>query len=195
MDETLVTFATGAAVGRGRVLAVAAGGDGEGPSVVVDEIGSVIPVRRGEEGWVWLVAHRLGESAEPPQVGDEVELVVDVRRRRALSAAHTACHLAALAMNRAASHLWRKEARRDSLGSPDLDQIAMVSSVMDESGLTDVYRLGKSLRKKGFETATGASPDVDAGPARCRRGWQSCPAAEPTCTASMSCSGSRSSTG
>jgi alanyl-tRNA synthetase len=116
-------------------------------------LGASIPVRRGEEGWTWLVAHRLTEGVAPPSVGDDVELLVERERRRGLSAAHTACHLAALAMNRATAPLWRKEARRDSLGAPDLDQIAMVSSVMDETGSTDTYRLGKSLRKKGFDAA------------------------------------------
>jgi alanyl-tRNA synthetase len=80
-----------------------------------------------------------------------LSLRVDAERRHALSAAHTSCHLAALAMNRATAGLWRKEARLDSLGSPDLDQLAMVSSVMDEQGSTDVYRFGKSLRRRGFD--------------------------------------------
>jgi alanyl-tRNA synthetase len=56
-------------------------------------------------------------------------------------------------MNRATARLWRKEVRLDSLGSPDLDQLAMDSSVMDEGGSTDVYRFGKSLRKRGFDSA------------------------------------------
>jgi alanyl-tRNA synthetase len=116
-------------------------------------VGSAIPVRRGEAGWTWLVGHLLDVDAEVPDVGAEVELVVDATRRRLLSASHTACHLAALAMNRATAHLWRKEARTDALGSPDLDQIAMQSSVMDPAGSTDIYRLGKSLRKKGFDTS------------------------------------------
>jgi alanyl-tRNA synthetase len=42
--------------------------------------------------------------------------------------------------------------REDALGRPDLDQVAIQSSVMDERGSTDVYRLGKSLRKKGFDS-------------------------------------------
>jgi alanyl-tRNA synthetase len=200
MDETLVTFASGATKGRGRVTAVAESSEGA-RVVVVDEtpfhpvdhtwpdqpgdhgtlderavvdtlmaassptgellLGSSIPVRRGEAGWTWLVAHRLADGAAAPSVGADVELVVAEQRRRGLSAAHTACHLAALAMNRATAPLWRKEARQDSLGAPDLDQIAMVSSVMDETGSTDTYRLGKSLRKKGFDTGSlGAELEV-----------------------------------
>lgn len=119
-------------------------------------VGPAIPVKRGEPGWSWFVVHRLDVVSTPPDVGVEITLKVDVERRRALSAAHTACHLSALAMNRAAATFWRKDVRLDSLGSPDLDQLAMVSSVMDLEGSTDVYRLGKSLRKRGFESAAFA---------------------------------------
>lgn len=116
-------------------------------------VGADIPVKREEPGWNWFVGHLLDEGATLPEVGSDVGLAVDPERRRALSAAHTACHLSALAMNRAAADFWRKEVRVDSLASPDLDQLAMVSSVMDVQGSTDVYRFGKSLRKRGFESA------------------------------------------
>lgn len=112
-----------------------------------------IPVKRDDRDWTWHVAHLLAPDAEVPHVGTKVDLTVDADRRRLLSSAHTACHLAALAMNRATAHLWRKEVRLDSLGSPDLDQLAMESSVMDEQGSTDIYRFGKSLRKRGFDSA------------------------------------------
>lgn len=128
-------------------------------------VAAEIPVRRGEPGWTWHVAHTLTRDAVLPEVGTEVDLTVHAERRRALSAAHTACHLAALAMNRATAHLWRKEVRLDSLGHPDLDQLAMESSVMDESGSTDRYRFGKSLRKRGFDSAGFAeqTPEIVAG--------------------------------
>ncbi|HUV48369.1 MAG TPA: metal-dependent hydrolase [Actinomycetes bacterium] len=116
-------------------------------------VGPDIPVKRGEAGWDWFVVHRLDETSTLPAIGAEVSLDVDDQRRRALSAAHTACHLSALAMNRAAAGFWRKDVRVDSLGNPDLDQLAMVSSVMDVEGSSDVYRFGKSLRKRGFESA------------------------------------------
>lgn len=192
MTDTLVTFASGATSGRGRVVHAVDLGAFE-PLVVVDEtpfhpvdhtwpdqpgdtgrcgdepvtdtvmaasgpdgallVGADIPVKRGEPGWTWHVAHLLAGPASLPDVGTEVDLAVDPGRRRALSAAHTACHLAALAMNEATAHLWRKEVRLDSLGRPDLDQLAMESSVMDLEGSTDVYRFGKSLRKRGFDPA------------------------------------------
>jgi alanyl-tRNA synthetase len=132
-----------------------------GPDGAV-RVGIDIPARRGESGWTWLVAHLLRGTAPSP--GFTVTLEVDAERRADLSSSHTACHLAALAMNHASAEFWRqdKELRRDSLGSPDLDQVAMVSSVMDREGSTDTYRFGKSLRKKGFDAAafTAALPDV-----------------------------------
>ena len=136
-------------------------------------VGAAIPVKRGEPGWTWVVAHQLADPADLPAVNSEVSLVVDGDRRLALSAAHTACHLAALAMNRAAATFWRKDVRTDSLGSPDLDQLAMVTSAMDVSGSTDVYRFGKSLRKRGFDPQAFAQ-DIDDVVATARgllRGW------------------------
>ncbi|MFI7130397.1 metal-dependent hydrolase [Nonomuraea sp. NPDC050153] len=111
-------------------------------------LGDAIPVRRGtEEGWDWLVVH---VTETPLPVGAEVELEVDADLRAALSAGHTACHLAALAVNAALAGHWRKEAALDPLGHPDFDQTAIVSSRIEPHGSVDVYRLGKSLRKKGF---------------------------------------------
>lgn len=110
-------------------------------------MGDDIPVRRGADGWRWLVVHVVDS---PLPVGEEVDLVVDADYRAALSAGHTACHLAALALNAALAPRWRKEAATDALGNPDFDQTAITSSRITEYGSVDVYRLGKSLRKKGF---------------------------------------------
>ncbi|MEV7010414.1 metal-dependent hydrolase [Streptosporangium sp. NPDC051022] len=125
--------------------------DGE-PAV---RIGEDIPVRRGAPGWSWLVVH----VTEEPVPAGEVELVVDARRRHELSAGHTACHLAALALNAALAGRWRKEIPADGLGSPDFDQTAITSSRILRGGSQDVYRLGKSLRRKGF-TAEGLAEDI-----------------------------------
>lgn len=109
-------------------------------------VGEEIPVRRGVDGWDWLVVHVLEEP-----VAGEAELIVDGAYRAALSAGHTACHLTALALNAALADRWRKEAPLDSLGRPDFDQAAIATSRIMEYGSHDVYRLGKSLRKKGFD--------------------------------------------
>jgi alanyl-tRNA synthetase len=116
-------------------------------------VGEEIPAKRGDEAWTWLVVHVL-EQGPSPETFDaaNAQLRVDPGRRRALSAAHTGCHLMALALNEALAERWRKEpGREDSFGRPDFDAIAMDSSRMDEHASTDRYRIGKSLRKKGFD--------------------------------------------
>ncbi len=121
-------------------------------------LGGDIPVRRGAEGWDWLVVH---VTETPLDVGAEVGLEVDAAHRAALSAGHTACHLAALALNAALAGHWRKEPARDRLGNPDFDQSAITTSRISPYGSVDAYRLGKSLRKKGF-TAEGLDPEETA---------------------------------
>jgi len=122
-------------------------------------LGADIPVRRGAEDWAWLVVHVVDA---PVAVGATVELRVDSERRAALSAAHTGCHLLALALNEALAPRWRKDpGRADALGHPDFDSLAMDTSRMDTQASTDVYRIGKSLRKKGF-TADDLAADLPA---------------------------------
>ncbi|MFI6444875.1 metal-dependent hydrolase [Kitasatospora sp. NPDC050543] len=113
-------------------------------------VGADIPVRRGDEEWSWLVLHLL--AGDPGDVvGRTAQLSVDAERRGALSASHSGCHLLALALNAALAPRWRKDpGRADAFGNPDFDSLAMASSVMDTEASTDTYRLGKSLKKKGF---------------------------------------------
>jgi alanyl-tRNA synthetase len=76
-------------------------------------LGADIPVRRGDDAWAWLVVHVVeasgtpGSPVPPVAVGATVELQVDADRRAALSAAHTGCHLLALALNAALAPRWR----------------------------------------------------------------------------------------
>ena len=126
-------------------------------------IGPSIPARRGDADWAWHVVHVVDVPTEQTAgwVGSPATLRVDADRRAQLSAAHTACHLMALALNQTVASRWRKDVTRDSLGHPDFDALAITSSRIGESGSTDVYRLGKSLRKKGFTTAaTPAAPSL-----------------------------------
>lgn len=107
--------------------------------------------RPGDAGVTFHVAHILSEpGVHPDGAIGLAELKVDVEYRQRLSRAHSACHLMALALNRSLAPLWSKEVRRDSLGSPNFDALAIQSSTIDETGSTDVYRIGKSLRKSGF---------------------------------------------
>jgi alanyl-tRNA synthetase len=112
-------------------------------------LGRDIPVRKGTEGWAFVVAHLVTDA---PPVGASVTVAVDDENRRALSLGHTGCHLASLALNRAMAERWTKEVRPDALGAPNFDAEANdVSRILERASL-DTYRLGKSLRKKGFGT-------------------------------------------
>jgi len=123
-------------------------------------LGRDIPVPKGTDGWAFVVVHILDDASAPGadaeaealNEGDTVDIIVDGDYRHALSAGHTACHLASLALNRAVADRWRKEIRPDGLGNPDFDGAANDVSLIREHGSTDTYRLGKSLRKKGFTT-------------------------------------------
>jgi len=112
-------------------------------------LGADVPVRKGSEGWAFVVAH-LVEVAPP--VGTEVTVTVDAEHRREISLGHTACHLASLALNRALADRWTKELPTDALGSPNFDQAANDTSTIVPGGSFDTYRLNKSLRRKGFTT-------------------------------------------
>ncbi|KIQ79848.1 hypothetical protein [Aeromonas sp. L_1B5_3] len=111
-----------------------------------------IPVKRGAEGWRFVVVHPLaGEHSLP--VGSRVELQVDRAARHALSLGHSGCHLAALALNRILTPYWRKEVSElDALGQPDFDRLAIQSSRVEPCGSREQYRIGKSLRKKGVNS-------------------------------------------
>ena len=125
-------------------------------------LGPAVPVRTGTDGWTFVVAHVVdgGDIAE----GDTVEVTVDAAYRAALSAGHTACHLASLALDAALADAWRKEAPGDALGAPAFDALAIQESRILPDGSRDVYRIGKSLRRKGFDPA--ALDDLDALAAR-----------------------------
>lgn len=113
-------------------------------------IGSDVPVRRGTEGWSFVVVHVLPAGSHPRE-GDVVEVSVDGAYRRALSAGHTACHAASLALNRRLAGAWKKDAPRDAAGNPNFDALAIETSTILEDGSRDIYRLGRSLRRKGFQ--------------------------------------------
>ncbi|WP_193598615.1 hypothetical protein [Microbacterium sp. YJN-G] len=111
-----------------------------------------IPVKRGAAGWTWLVAHRIdGGIPEEIAHGVTAALAVDGERRAELSRGHTACHLASLALDAALADLWRKEIAVDPLGHPDFEGRANQTSRIHADGSVDEYRLGKSLRKAGFD--------------------------------------------
>jgi len=126
-------------------------------------IGDEVTVRRGEPGWAFVVAHVIPAGERPPSVGDEIAFEVDADHRLRLSAGHTGCHVAALALNAALAERWRKPVRTDGLGHPDFDQLAIVSSRITPDGAVDNYRVGRSLRKKGFDIdgLESALPEIE----------------------------------
>ncbi|MCO7203856.1 metal-dependent hydrolase [Microbacterium sp. CnD16-F] len=129
------------------VVTALTGGVREGDLV----IGSDLPVRMGAEGWTFVVVHVV--DAPAPAVGESVEAYVDPELRAALSAGHTACHLASLALDAALADAWTKEVPTDAAGHPAFDMLAIQTSRITAYGSTDVYRIGKSLRRKGFDPA------------------------------------------
>ena len=116
-------------------------------------LGAEVPARPGAEGWAFVVAHLVAD-ASGLAVGDAVRIEADGDYRTALSTGHTACHLAALALNAAVAGRWSKEARLDGLGHPDFDATAITRSSILENGSLDRYRLNKSLRRAGFDAAS-----------------------------------------
>ena len=92
-------------------------------------VGDEVPVRRGTSGWAFLVVHVLPAGDAPPALGATALLSVDTQYRRALSAGHTACHVATLALNveladRLAQGPGRRRARFARLRRPGSDLVA-----------------------------------------------------------------------
>ncbi|MBX3094212.1 MAG: metal-dependent hydrolase [Cryobacterium sp.] len=133
-------------------------------------IGADIPVRRGTEGWAFVVVHLV---ADAPAEGAPVTVTVDADHRNALSLGHTGCHLASLALNRALASRWSKEVAPDALGSPSFEAAANESSRILERGSHDVYRIGRSLRKRGFVTEglADALAEIEASVNRSLTDW------------------------
>ncbi len=121
-------------------------------------LGGDLPVRMGAEGWVFVVAHIIEGKA--PIEGADVRVDVDAGHRAALSAGHTVCHLASLALDAALAGSWSKDVPTDALGNPGFDALAIETSRIHPHGSVDVYRIGKSLRRKGFVPA--GLDDLDA---------------------------------
>lgn len=137
-------------------------------------VGDAVPVKKGTEGWAFLAVHLVDRAAAESAAitGATAVVTVDEPTRHALSAGHTGCHLASLALNAALADSWRKEVSPDALGAPNFDGLACESSRIASNASTDRYRVGKSLRKRGFDPA--AFDDLDGLAARVQgtlRGW------------------------
>ncbi|EGU49369.1 hypothetical protein VII00023_10045 [Vibrio ichthyoenteri ATCC 700023] len=120
-------------------------------------VDKAISVKRNEPGWVFVVVHCLDESGEYTlNVADKVTLVVDKAYQQSLSRGHSAGHLAFLALNKVLSTqgYWRKDAeRKDPHGYNDFNSYAQETSFVTPDRCLDSYRLGKTLRKRGLNSA------------------------------------------
>jgi alanyl-tRNA synthetase len=119
-------------------------------------LGPDVPVRKGTEGWAFVTAHIVDDAratAAGLVEGVQASVAVDADYRHALSVGHTACHLASLALNAELAESWSKTVSADALDHPNFDALAIETSRIEERGSVDVYRIGKSLRKKGFVPA------------------------------------------
>ncbi|HIF9308924.1 TPA: alanyl-tRNA editing protein [Photobacterium damselae] len=117
-------------------------------------VADAIPVRRDTEGWVFVVVHHLAQDLML-EIGQEVELSVDKAYQQALGRGHSGGHLSSLALNKVLHHdFWRKDAsRKDELGHYDFHSYAQEKSEVSEDCSRDTYRLGKTLRKRGLNSA------------------------------------------
>lgn len=119
-------------------------------------IGEEIPVKRDTPGWVFVVVHCLEGTAYNIQPGQVVSLKVDKGYQDALSRGHSAGHIAYLALNKVLNEngYWRKDAdRKDPHGHYDFNSYAQVTSFVTPDECHDTYRLGKTLRKRGLNSA------------------------------------------
>ncbi len=106
------------------------------------------------KNWHFTVAHVIdsNEVEVDSLIDTEVSTEVDQLLRERLSLHHSACHLAAFAFNYATREFWSKTLSRvDSLGTPNLDQLAMNTSFIYPDRSEDSYRFGQSIKKAGLQ--------------------------------------------
>lgn len=112
-------------------------------------------VGRNDAGWQRVVGHIIdAHDIEEVEIcfNDKVEIEIDVDAdfRQSLCLQHTACHLAALALNIAAKDFWKKtlkDQELDTLKNGNFDQKAIERSSIFTDRAEDYYRIGSSLKK------------------------------------------------
>ena len=115
-------------------------------------------IKRKEQGWIWLVAHRLDVSAHKRELNAETllgrtaDLKVDEPYREAICRGHSLCHLAAFALNefmeehsqakQVEENIWRRAfKKKDSLGRRQFDGATNRSSEIRMDASVDEYEI------------------------------------------------------
>lgn len=113
--------------------------------------------KKEKHEWHFVVGHVIDNpESKPPVFFQDSDAIAKVNEtfRQEISLHHSACHLAAFALNMGLKDFWKKAvdpADNDSLGSPNFDSLAMEKSLIFTDRSEDTYRFGKSLKKKGFD--------------------------------------------
>ncbi|MDR3355403.1 MAG: hypothetical protein LBO21_10210, partial [Synergistaceae bacterium] len=132
---------------------------GEGPDGVV-YVDDDIPVKKDDPDWSFCVGHIIHGDRPNLDKGSPVILQVDNSYRFKLSRAHSASHVMSFALNKSLVPRWRRGFPLvDDMGSPNFDAAAIEKSVISPLLSTDCYRLGRSLRRRGF-TIEGLKDDI-----------------------------------
>ena len=116
------------------------------------QIDKDISLQRGKESSeaVLVVMHCINEKAEV-SAGDNVEITVDKDFRFSMSSGHTASHLVTLGLNEILLEFWKKPPQIDENGFPAFTEMSLADSKILAFSCQDTFRIGKSLKKKGFD--------------------------------------------
>ncbi len=116
------------------------------------QIDKDITLQRGKESSeaTLVVIHCLDEMIDA-RTGDNVDISVDQDYRFSISSGHSASHLLTLGLNEVLSDFWKKVPRIDENGFPAFTEMTLVKSEISEFACQDTFRIGKSLKKKGFD--------------------------------------------
>ena len=142
--DTTITYPDGATTSTGTVLHVEPLSDGR--SAVLLDSTAFHPV----------------DTAWPDQPADRGTITTTAGTQPIIDGVTGGIRNGALHLGAALSTAWSKPAPTDALGNPAFDALAIQRSRIDPHRSTDTYRIGKSLRRKGFAPASLDDPSAAA---------------------------------
>lgn len=142
--DTTITYPDGATTSTGTVLHVEPLSDGR--SAVLLDSTAFHPV----------------DTAWPDQPADRGTITTTAGTQPIIDGVTGGIRNGALHLDAALSTAWSKPAPTDALGNPAFDALAIQRSRIDPHRSTDTYRIGKSLRRKGFAPASLDDPSAAA---------------------------------